>query len=70
VAAKKRNKKPETRQVAFRVSVELADRLEAVAMRLELDLSNFMRLMCREMVSHYEKRADRMNSGEVEGGDQ
>jgi len=49
-----------TRQLAFRVPNELADRVEAVAPRLGLDVSNFLRMMLIEQIGSYERRADRI----------
>jgi hypothetical protein len=57
-------KKPGSRQMAFRVPNDLADRVEKVAARLGLDTSNFLRMMLLEQVGAYERRADRIEGGE------
>lgn len=53
-----KSKKP-TRQLAFRVPEELAQRTEKVAARLGLDLSNFLRTILLENIVTYEVRANR-----------
>lgn len=63
----KGGKKPiPTRQMAFRVPNDLAERIEAVAPRLGLDTSNFLRMMLIEQIGTYERRADRIEAGEAE----
>jgi hypothetical protein len=57
-------KSPATRQLAYRVPGELADRVEKVAERLGLDLSNFLRMRTLEQIGAYERRADRIEAGE------
>jgi antitoxin component of RelBE/YafQ-DinJ toxin-antitoxin module len=59
-----KKKQPPTKQVAFRAPEDVVERLENVARRLGLDLSNFMRLMVVEQVARYERRAERAESGE------
>jgi hypothetical protein len=59
-------KKAATRQLAFRVPETLAKRVERVAERLGLDLSNFLRTMTVEQIGVYERRADRAESGEAD----
>jgi hypothetical protein len=58
------------RQLAYRVPAELAARVERVAERLGLDVSNFLRMMTVEQIGVYERRADRAEAGEGgEGGE-
>lgn len=53
-----------SRQVAFRVPDALWTRLEGVADRLGLDVSNFLRMMLIEQIGVYERRAERVERGE------
>jgi hypothetical protein len=66
-AVAKKKARSGSRQLAFRVPNELADRVEAVAARLGLDTSNFLRMMLLEQVGSYERRADRIEGGEQGG---
>jgi predicted DNA-binding protein len=47
--------KRDTRQVAVRFPVELADRLETAAADLGLDVSNLLRLMVTQKLPEYEE---------------
>lgn len=53
----KDRKKSEDKQVTFRLSGELHARLEAAAGGMELDISSLLRLLIRENLPTYERRA-------------
>jgi predicted DNA-binding protein len=48
------NAKAETRQVAVRFPIDLADRLEVAASNLGLDVSNLLRMMVIQKLPDYE----------------
>ncbi len=60
-------KKDAARQLAFRVPGSMAGRVEKVAARLGLDLSNFLRMLLVENLAIYERRADKIEEGAQEG---
>jgi hypothetical protein len=60
----KNSGRPATRQLAYRVPADLAERVERVAVRLGLDTSNFLRMLTLEKIGEYERRADRIEAGE------
>src|SRR5690242_3883641 len=52
------------RQLAFRVPADLAQRVEDLAERVGLHLSNFLRLVVKECIPPYEGRAEGIERGE------
>ncbi len=65
VRVAREKKKPDDKQVTFRLSSELHARLEAAADGLELDLSSLLRTMIREQLTTYENRADEIRAREA-----
>ncbi len=61
--------KPTDRELAYRVTNELAERVEQAAAGLGLDTANFLRMMTLEQIGVYEGRADRVKAGEDYAGD-
>jgi len=63
------SKPSEGKQINFRASLSLADRLERTASRLGLDVSNFVRMVLMENLPDYESRADEIEAKQRKGGD-
>lgn len=62
-------KKKTTRQLAFRLPTDLADRLEAAANLLATDPSHLLRMMIAEYLPVYEERATKTGrSSQGQGG--
>jgi hypothetical protein len=60
---------PADRQLAYRVTNDLAERVERVAAGLGLDTANFLRMMTLEQIGVYERCAARIRAGEDDAGD-
>ena len=58
-------KKPTRRQLGVLLDERFASRVERTAERLGLDTANFLRLVLRECLPVYERRADRLEKGEM-----
>lgn len=60
---------PSVREPAYRVTNDLPDRVERVAVELGLDTAIFLRMMTLEQIGIYERCADRVRAGEDDAGD-
>ena len=63
VMAKKADRPSEGKQINFRAPPDLAERLEAVAEALGLDVSNLVRMVLKENLREYERRAKQVEPG-------